>query len=603
MAAPGDTPAPSVPAGDGGAPPPAAVASWPIYRRLLTYSRRYLGLVLLAILAMALDALCTGGFAALTQPLLDDALLAKDVGVIAQVPFWILLIFIGRGLGSFTADYAMSAAGRSVIRDLRQQVFDQYLALPTEYFDRHSHGEMISRLTYNVEQVAEATTNAITVVVRDSLYVLVFLSVMLMQSVQLTLFTLVIAPLIALIIAFVSRRFRRLSRKIQDSMVDVTQRTNEVVSGHKIVKLHSGQTMEQDRFARVNDNNRRQHLKLVATKSGSTSLVQLLAGTTLAIIIFLATRPSMLDDITPGAFTAFMTAMLAILPSLKKLTNVHVLIQRGVAAAETVFELLDHPPEPLAQGEPVREVQGRLSFDNVGLTYSAGDRPVLAGISFSAEPGTVTALVGKSGSGKTSLVSLIPRFYPVSEGRIELDGRDLSTLELQSLRRHIAMVSQDIVLFDDSIAQNISYGGHFSREQIERAAQRANAMEFIARLPRGLDTRLGEDGVQLSGGQRQRVAIARAILKDAEILILDEATSALDTESERLIQDALAEVVRERTTLVIAHRLSTVENADQVLVLEDGKIVERGTHAELIGRTGPYAELHRQQFVDRGRET
>ncbi|MEM7706925.1 MAG: lipid A export permease/ATP-binding protein MsbA [Pseudomonadota bacterium] len=579
--------------------------TWPIYRRLLGYTRSYLPLLGVAVVAMALDALCTGGFAALTRPLLDEALLGRDFDMIARMPIWIVAIFLGRGLGSFLADYCMAATGRSVIRDLRQQVFEKYLTLPTSYFDRTSHGQMISRLTFNVEQVAEATTSAITIVVRDTLYVIAFLLVMLSQSVKLTLFTLVIAPLIAGVIAVVSRRFRRLSKNIQDTMGDVTQRTSEVVSGHKVVKMYSGQQVEAERFGRVNANNRRQHLKLVATKSGSTSIVQLLAGFTLAVIVYLATRESMLDDITPGAFTAFMTAMLAILPSLKKLTNVHVLIQRGVAAADTLFELLDGPQEELGKGQALDQVTGRIAFHDVSLNYNGGES-VLNDITFEAEPGTVTALVGRSGSGKTSLVSLIPRFYERSAGDITLDGVDIENIQLQSLRQKIALVSQDIVLFDDTIAANIAYAnpafkgesGADLTQAIEAAAEQANAMEFIRQLPEQLNTRLGEDGIQLSGGQRQRLAIARAILKDAPILILDEATSALDTESERLIQAALEDIMRSRTTLVIAHRLSTVENADQVLVLDQGHIIERGSHTTLLSQGGQYTELHRLQFVD-----
>ncbi len=556
--------------------------------------------MLVAVFAMALDAACTGGFAAMTEPLLNDALLAKDWDTIRMMPVWILVIFLGRGIGSFVADYCMAAAGRSVIRDLRQQVFEKYLFLPTSYFDQHSQGQMISRLTFNVEQVAEATTNAITVVVRDSLYIIAFLGVMLMQSVRLTLATLVIAPVIALIIAFVSRRFRRLSRKIQDTMGDVTHRASEVVNGHRVVKLYSGQGVEKDRFGAVNASNRRQHLKLVATKSGSASLVQLIAGLTLAFIIFVATRETMLDQITPGAFTAFMTAMLAILPSLKKLTNVHVMIQRGVAAADSLFEVLDSPQEDMVRGQPLTAVRGELEFDNISLSYQPGQAPVLDQVSFTAGPGTVTALVGRSGSGKTSLVSLIPRFYRPTGGQLRLDGLAICSCRLQDLRASIAMVSQDIVLFEDTIAANIAYGsvGPVAEQDIQAAAEQANAMEFINKLPQGLDTRLGEGGVQLSGGQRQRIAIARAILRDAPVLILDEATSALDTESERLIQAALEQVMRARTTLVIAHRLSTVENADQVLVLDQGKLVEQGTHQQLLAQGGHYAELHRLQFQD-----
>ncbi|MFK7955491.1 MAG: lipid A export permease/ATP-binding protein MsbA [Lysobacterales bacterium] len=584
-------------------------STWTVYKRLLGYTRSYLPLLGIAAVAMALDAACTGGFAALTRPLLDEALLGRDETLTARMPLFIMLIFLGRGMGSLISDYCMAAIGRSVIRDLRQQVFDTYLSLPTSYFDQHNQGQMISRLTFNVEQLAEATTSALTVVVRDTLYVVAFLMVMLSQSVKLTFFTLLIAPLIAIVIAFVSRRFRRLSRKIQDTMGDVTQRTTEVVSGHKVVKMHAGQDTESRRFGRVNSNNRRQHLKLVATKSGSTSVVQLLAGFTLAAIVYLATQDSMIDTITPGAFTAFMTAMLAILPSLKKLTNVHVLIQRGVAAAESVFELLDEPQEALETGKKIDDLQGRIAFDEVTLSYNGGE-PVLTSVSFVAEPGTVTALVGKSGSGKTSLVSLIPRFYEFSSGSVTLDGDDIQDFALRSLRQNIAMVSQDIVLFDDTIAANIAYANPALNgtpdaqllKDIEAAATQAHAMEFIEKLPQGMATRLGEGGVQLSGGQRQRLAIARAILKDAPILILDEATSALDTESERLIQAALEKIMQSRTTLVIAHRLSTVENADQVLVLDGGHIVERGSHADLLSQGGVYTELHRLQFVD-GRRT
>ncbi len=574
--------------------------AWPVYRRLLGQAARYWPLVAVAMLAMAVDAACTGGFAALTKPLLDDALLAKNLDVIRQLPLWIAAIFVGRGIGSFVADYCMAAAGRSVVRDLRARVFEKYLNLPTAYYDRHSHGQMLSRLTYNVEQVAEATTNAVTVVVRDSLYILAFLGVMFYHSLYLTLATLVIGPVIAILIAFVSRRFRRLSRKIQDTMGTVTQRTSEIVLGHKVVKIYGGQKSEAERFDQVNRANRRQHLKLVATKSGSATLVQLLAGLMLAILVFLATRDAMLEEITPGAFTSFMTAMLAILPSLKKLTNVHVMIQRGVAAADSIFELLDVDEEAPDQGRALERPVGHLEFERVGLRYRPDGEAVLDQVSFSARPGTVTALVGRSGSGKTSLVSLIPRFYRPTEGRILLDGHDLAEYRLADLRAAVALVSQDVVLFDDTIARNIAYGAleRASPDAIEAAARRANAMEFIERLPQGLETRLGEGGTQLSGGQRQRIAIARAVLKDAPILILDEATSALDSESERLIQAALDQVMRERTTLVIAHRLSTVEGADQVIVLDHGRVVERGSHPELLARGGHYAALHRLQFQD-----
>ncbi|MDX1569367.1 MAG: lipid A export permease/ATP-binding protein MsbA [Xanthomonadales bacterium] len=573
--------------------------AWPIYARLLRYTRAYWPVLLLAMLGMLADAGATAGFTALLKPLLDDALLAGKSDVIRQMPYWVALVFLVRGLGGFVAEYAMSAVGRSVIRDLRQQLFDQYLRLPAAFYDRHSTGQLIARLTYNIEQVAEASTNAITVVVKDSLYVVFLVGVMFLQSVKLTLATLLIGPVIALFISYISRRFRRLSRKIQDSVSDVSHRAGEIVAGHREVKIYGGQAQEEDVFGEINANNRRQHLKLVATKAASASLIQLLAGLALAVIVYLATLDSMEGSVTPGSFIAFMTAMLGILPSLKKLTNVHVMIQRGVAAAESVFVIMDLPSEREDGGKPVGKVDGRLSFDSVGLAYADGEQ-VLSDISFEAHPGTVTAIVGRSGSGKTSLVSLVTRFYPTSAGRILLDDRDIAEFRLADYRDRIGYVGQDVVLFDDTVSRNIAYGrlAGASEEAIRDAARRANALEFIDRLPQGLQTRIGESGIQLSGGQRQRVAIARAILKDAPILILDEATSALDTESERAIQKGLEEVMRNKTTLVIAHRLSTIENADQVIVLDQGRLVEQGTHRELLERDGHYAALHRMQFHD-----
>jgi subfamily B ATP-binding cassette protein MsbA len=574
--------------------------AWPVYRRLLGYSARYWPLLVGAVLAMAVDAVCTSAFTLLMKPLLDDGFLARDPATIARLPLWVLSIFIGRAIASFLADYAMAAVGRTVIRDLRQELFCKYLKLPARYYDHQSPGQMISRLTYNIEQVAEASTNAITTVFKDSLYIIGFIAVMLYNSVPLTLAILLIGPVLLVVIVVVSRRFRKISRRIQDTMGDVTHRASQIVAGHHVVKIYGGQNQEDETFERINRDNRRQHLKLTATKSASGSLVQIMAGVALAGIVYLATFADTLETLSPGAFASWMTAMLAILPSLKKLTNVMAMIQKGVAAADSVFGVLDGPAEADQGDRRITEIRGDVSFNQVTLIYNDDQPKVLDCVSFCAPSGKVTAIVGRSGSGKTSLVSLVARLYSPSEGSIELDGVAIDQYRLDDLRDQIAFVSQDVVLFDDTIAANIAYGrlGGATAAEIEAAAKRANALDFIRELPEGFETRLGEGGVQLSGGQRQRVAIARAILKDAPILILDEATSALDSESERAIQAALETIMRERTTLVIAHRLSTVENADQVIVLHQGLVVEQGNHAELIAMNGHYAALHRMQFRD-----
>lgn len=577
-----------------------SVAAWPIYRRLLRRTRPYLYLLVFASVGMVLEAGATAGFASLLRPIIDSGFDASATGFARMLPWLMVAIFVVRGIGNLVAEYCMAGAARSVICDLRRQVFFTYLQLPASYFDRESTGQLISRLTYNIEQIAEASTNALTIAVKDSLYVIFLIGVMFVQSVQLTLAVLLIGPFIAVIVVTISRRFRKVSRRIQDTMGDVSHRTGEVVAGHREVKIYGGQEQEAEIFDVINRRNRRQHLKLVATKSTSTSIIQLMAGLALAGIVYLATRDIMQEDITAGEFTTFITAMLGILPSLKRLTNVQALIQRGVAAADTVFAVLDRDVEEDKGTLEKDTVLGRVEFRDVELRYSADGPQVLRNISFVMEPGSVTALVGRSGSGKTSLANLLARFYDPSAGAILLDDVPASSYRLENYRRHIAYVGQSVVLFADTVRNNIAYGAlsNATDDQIAEAARKAYAMEFISNLPDGMDTRLGEGGVQLSGGQRQRIAIARALLKDSAVLILDEATSALDNESERAIKKALERAMDNRSTLVIAHRLSTIENADQVLVLERGRIVERGRHADLLAAGGQYATLYQMQFSD-----
>lgn len=572
-----------------------------LYRRLLTYVGRQRGIFALSVLAVALDAAGQGLFFYLLRPLIDDTIAAPEPTLSLWLPGLVLAAVLLRILGNFGGVFGMEWVGRRVIADLRGDLFSRYLELPAEYFDRHSSGQMISRVTYNAEQVAQATTTALIGAVRDVLTVTALVTVMLLQSWRLTLTMLVLVPVIALVVTVISRRFRKISTRIQDSMGDVTHVTEEAVNGHEVIKVFSAGKRENINFSVINEHNRKLHLKLTATQLLSSSAIQLAAGAAVILLLVIAASDFMRAEVTAGIFMSVLAAMVACIPPLKRLTKMHVVIEKGLAAAESIFEVLDTPSEPdCGTIEPSR-VMGEIGFDQVSFRYPAAELATLSGIDFKASPGTVTALVGRSGSGKTTLVKLLPRFYQPDAGVVRIDGVDLKDYTLQGLRRQIAMVSQDVVLFNDSIAANIAYGSAEppSREAIMEAAKAAHAMEFIDRLPGGLDAEIGEGGALLSGGQRQRIAIARALLKDAPILILDEATSALDAESEQAVQAALEVLMAGRTTLVIAHRLSTVKKADQVLVLDGGRIVESGSHDSLLANTsGIYHHLHQLQLVD-----
>jgi len=538
----------------------------------------------------------------LLRPLIDDTIAAPDPTLSLWLPGLVLAAVLLRILGNFGGVFGMEWVGRRVIADLRGDLFSRYLELPAEYFDRHSSGQMISRVTYNAEQVAQATTTALIGAVRDVLTVTALVTVMLLQSWRLTLTMLLLVPVIALVVTVISRRFRKISTRIQDSMGDVTHVTEEAVNGHEVIKVFSAGKRENANFSEINEYNRRLHLKLTATQLLSSSAIQLAAGAAVILLLVIAASDFMRAEVTAGIFMSVLAAMVACIPPLKRLTKMHVVIEKGLAAAESIFDVLDTPSEPDSGTiEPTR-VMGEIEFDQVSFQYPSADLATLTEIDLRAKPGTVTALVGRSGSGKTTLVKLLPRFYQPDAGAVRIDGVDLNDYTLQGLRRQIAMVSQDVVLFNDSIAANIAYGSAEppSREAIIEAAKAAHAMEFIDRLPGGLDAEIGEGGALLSGGQRQRIAIARALLKDAPILILDEATSALDAESEQAVQAALEVLMAGRTTLVIAHRLATVKKADQVIVLDGGRIVESGTHESLLAdASGIYHHLHQLQLVDR----
>lgn len=574
-----------------------------LYRRLLGYLARQKLVFGLAVGAVALDAAGQGLFFYLLRPLVDNTIVAPNPTFSLWLPGLVLVSVIVRILGNFGGVFGMEWVGRRLIADLRRELFGRYLDLPASYFDRESSGQMISRVTYNAEQVAQAATTALIGSLRDLFTVTALITVMLIQSWRLTLAMLLLVPVIGLVVTVISRRFRKISGRIQDSMGDVTHVTEEAVNGHEVVKIFGGQDQERSAFERINERNRTLHLKLIATQLFSSSLIQLAAGLAVILLLIIAASDYMKAEVTAGIFMSVLAAMVACIPPLKRLTRMHVVIEKGLAAADSIFTVLDTPTEPDPGTIAPERLHGRVVFESVSFRYPDAEGLVLDQINLTLEPGTVTALVGRSGSGKSTLVRLIPRFYLPDSGRILIDDIPIGDFDLQALRRQIALVSQNVVLFNDTVAGNIAYGSlaPVSRDRIEAVARQAHAMEFIEKLPLGLDTPIGEDGALLSGGQRQRLAIARALLKDAPILVLDEATSALDAESEQKVQQALEVLMANRTSLVIAHRLATVKKADTVVVLDQGRIVEAGSHDQLLSRTeGLYHYLHGLQFQENG---
>ena len=575
----------------------AKQGAWPVYRRLLGHAVVYWPFLLVALAAMIVEALAGVAFARLMEPLTNDGFVDPKPGMAVLLPLTIIGIFVVRGIATFVTDYGMARTGRSVVRDLRERVLGKYLRMPSARFDEEAVPAMVSRLNFDTEQVTQASSDALKMIVTDGLTIIGLLGLMLYTSAKVTLAMVLIAPLIGVLVWYVGRRYRVISRGIQDGMGGLAMSAEQSLAAQQEVKVHGAQQFEQARYSALANRILRLNMKVETTRAMSSALVQILAALALAAIVWVAIRESLAGRLNPGEFMLLMTSMMGIIPSLRRITNVQSVIGRGVAAAERLFAVLDSEEERDSGTVPLARARGELVFDNVGLRYARDtEREALDGISFSAGPGTVTAIVGRSGSGKTSLVRLVPRFYEPTSGTITLDGVPLDDYRLADLRRQIALVGQRVMLFDDSVGANIAYATDADPGALRAAAEAANAWEFIERLPRGLDSPVGENGALLSGGQRQRIAIARAILRDAPILILDEATAALDTESERLVQDALNRLMPDRTTLVIAHRLSTIEHADQVLVLDQGRLVERGTHATLLRQGGLYAHLHAMQF-------
>jgi len=569
-----------------------------LYGRLLGYVKPYWRMFALSIVGLILTAATEPMLPALFKPLLDEGFVAKDQDFIRWVPLLLLGLFVLRGVASFISTYCMAWVGSRLVMDLRAAMFGKLMSLPTRYFDQHPSGQLIAQLAFNVTQVTQSATSSLTTLVRDTVTVLGLLGYLLWLNWRLTLIVFALVPLTLWVVRVASKRLRGLSRKAQQNIGDLTQVVDEAVGGHRVVKLYGGEAYEQGRFRQAANLARLFEMKRVAANAVYEPVIQFIAAVALAIIVYIAAGQASSNVTTVGGFVAFFMAMLLLFAPLKRLTGVNDQLQRGLAAAETIFAMLDQDAERDHGTRTLDRIEGRLALRDVRLTYPGKATPALDGISLDIAPGETVALVGASGSGKTTLANLVPRFYDPDSGTLTLDGIDLRDIPLSNLRSHIALVSQDVVLFNDTLAHNIAYGAKrdASVDEIRAACVAAHAWDFIQAMPDGLDTLVGENGMRLSGGQRQRIAIARAILKNAPILILDEATSALDSESERHVQAALETLIENRTTLVVAHRLSTIERADRIVVLEGGRIVESGSHADLLAKQGRYAQLHALQF-------
>ena len=575
---------------------------WAVYRRLLGLARVYRPVLFVAALSMVVEAGAAGAFAWLTKPMVDETFVQKNQQFGLWLPLVIIAIFVVRGAAGYATDLNMAKAARGIARDMRVAVMDKYLRLPGLRFDTEPVPSMLVRLGSDSDQLAQAVIDSGKVMIQQTLQALAMVAIMLYASWRVTLAVLLLGPLVAWMMDKVGRRYRRYGHLVQETSAQLMQAADQALSGQQEVKVYGARKAEMERYGALANHNLKLALKVESTRGLFSGVVQVTAAICLAVLLLLAGREAAAGRLSAGGFVQLMMSMMAIIPALKQLTNVQGMLHRGIASAERLFVILDAPDEVDAGTRPLDRSAGLIEFRDVRMQYEGREAPALDGISFTARPGTVTALVGRSGSGKSSLVKLIPRFYEPGEGQVLLDGHPLSEYRLADLRRQIAMVGQQVMLFDGSVAANVAYGElrEADTAAVAQAVRAANAMEFVERLPEGMASQVGTKGGALSGGQRQRLAIARAVLKDAPILILDEATAALDNASERLVQEALTQLMPDRTTLVVAHRLSTVEHADQILVLDEGRIAEQGNHAELLAKDGIYAQLHRMQFRESG---
>lgn len=575
------------------------IKSWPTFKRLLSYLKKFKLAFFIAIIGNLAYAGMDFLFVWSLKPLTDEALVKNNMSTMEMAPLFILVVLLVRGIASFISAYCMSWVGQNIVKTIQVQMVEKFIHLPSDFYDRTSSGKLLSKMTFDTQQIASATTDTFTKLLREGGLIIFIIGYIFYTSWQLASLFLISAPLIGIIVGFASKRFKVISRNIQNAMGGVTQNTQEIVDGYKVIKTFSGQEYELNRFTVEAERNKRQNIKLVATKAFSTPLIQLIAGFSLSLVIYFAGQQLSKGSISPGDFVSMLGMMILMLKPLKIISNLNSILQKGIAAAHSIFSVLDESIETDKGTEVINNVAGNLLFDKVSFCYSKEQGNVLNDISFKVGAGQRIALVGHSGSGKSTITSLLLRFYDPSSGIILLDGVDTKKLKLTNLREHFSFVSQQVTLFNCSVAQNIAYGEkNYDQERVKNAAIQAHAWEFIEKLTHGLNENIGENGMRLSGGQRQRIAIARALYKNSPIVILDEATSALDTESERHIQLAFDSLAKERTSVVIAHRLSTIEKADCILVMKDGNIVERGTHKELLNRSGFYKKLYQMQFEE-----
>ena len=569
------------------------------YKRLWGYVKPYKLIGFIALMAMIGTALIEMTMVALIEPLMDEALVAKNIEATRWLPIAFIAVFLLRGISGFATEASLGWIGRGVISSLRREVFEKFLKLPVKFFEKNSNGRILSKMTYNVEMISESVTNVVTILIRDILTVIAAIGLMIYQSPRLFVSVVVIFPVITILINFLGKVFRRYSERIQDSVGEVTQVTQEVLSGQRIVKIFDGYDFEMNRINEVDEKNRLQNIKLIRSRSLGVAITQVVFGIGVAAVIYFAGNESINGNLSPGSFMSFFGAMMLMLQPIRRITNVNAVLQRGIAASESLFSVLDEPAEKDQGILEKLSSKGNLEFKKVTFSYDdKANKDVISGISFIAKKGQSVAIVGHSGSGKSTLINLLPRFYDYQHGEILIDGVSIKDFKIKNLREKISIVNQDIILFNDTILNNLTYGElkHKSEIEIQTAIELAKIDQFTSEFPKGLDTIVGDRGAMLSGGQKQRIAIGRAVLKNSPFLLLDEATSSLDTKSESQIQEALKELMKNRTTLVVAHRLSTIENADLILVLHNGEIIERGTHNELIERGEHYADLHRLQF-------